>query len=343
MVVESYFLFFAQSIYISRCSVAASLAILYYDWLLTLPSEVEYYWKRKWSTTSFFYFLNRYCSLLAHIPVIVEFYADLSEESFHQLYSAVTVVLVGILLTIRTYAIYGQSRTILSVILSYMIIGFGIAVWAMITNQRLPGAPFDEIPSWYKACGSHLSDQQEIYLSIALSIAMGGDIMIFCLTLYRGIIIAKTTKNRLLVIIMRDGTVYFGVMILTHALNMISTLKYRDIIEVTTLTAIISSTLMSRLMLNIRNPRNSTEYSEELSATPIASIAFANRDMRRRRAPDSLGIDEEEDMDYEEEMEGEGDGVEGDEGEQSVHGRGSGARDVESQVGVLTIESEERV
>ncbi|KAI0078631.1 hypothetical protein K474DRAFT_1660250 [Panus rudis PR-1116 ss-1] len=71
----SYFHFFAQSIYLSRYSVAVSLAILYYDWILTLPDEISLYWQRRCSFTSFLYFLNRYSSLIAHIPVAVQIYS----------------------------------------------------------------------------------------------------------------------------------------------------------------------------------------------------------------------------------------------------------------------------
>ena len=49
-----------------------SLAVLYFDYLLTLEMEVERFWKKPFSCLTFGFFLNRYLSLLAHIPVMYE-------------------------------------------------------------------------------------------------------------------------------------------------------------------------------------------------------------------------------------------------------------------------------
>lgn len=44
--------------------------ILYYDYLLTVPAEVERFWSSKSFTwTCFFFYLNRYLSVLGHVPV----------------------------------------------------------------------------------------------------------------------------------------------------------------------------------------------------------------------------------------------------------------------------------
>ncbi|RXW19910.1 hypothetical protein EST38_g5928 [Candolleomyces aberdarensis] len=43
-----------------------SLAVLYYDYLLTLKDEIEYVWKQKWRISTFLYVLCRY-ALIANI------------------------------------------------------------------------------------------------------------------------------------------------------------------------------------------------------------------------------------------------------------------------------------
>ncbi len=51
------------------------IAILYYDYWLTLPLEIERYWALKGFTTArFLFYLNRYTSLFAHVPVIVAYF-----------------------------------------------------------------------------------------------------------------------------------------------------------------------------------------------------------------------------------------------------------------------------
>lgn len=56
------------------------LAILYYDYALTLSTEVERFWRRPWSLVSFGFYLNRYLSLLGHIPVMYEFYGSMAQS-----------------------------------------------------------------------------------------------------------------------------------------------------------------------------------------------------------------------------------------------------------------------
>lgn len=47
--------------------------VLYYDYLLTLSREVEYFWPHQnrvgWAASSFLF--NRYVSVLGHIPVLI--------------------------------------------------------------------------------------------------------------------------------------------------------------------------------------------------------------------------------------------------------------------------------
>ena len=49
-------------------------AILYFDYSLTFITEVQRFWTRHVSTASFIFFLNRYFTLLGHVPVMYEFY-----------------------------------------------------------------------------------------------------------------------------------------------------------------------------------------------------------------------------------------------------------------------------
>ncbi|KAI0078634.1 hypothetical protein K474DRAFT_1706355 [Panus rudis PR-1116 ss-1] len=178
-------LFSARSIHLDRCSVAASLTILYYDWLLTLPEEIRLFWRRELSATSVLYYINRYVSLLAHVPVAMEFYAILPEEpyvyficsvipvrsltlrirrkklqEFHQLFSAVSISITAVLLTLRTYALYGRSRIVLISLVVYMICGFSVAIWAILKAQGEPGPEVCVIAANSRTCKSLFSDMQ---------------------------------------------------------------------------------------------------------------------------------------------------------------------------------------
>ncbi|KAI0080462.1 hypothetical protein K474DRAFT_1704765 [Panus rudis PR-1116 ss-1] len=268
----SYFQYFVLAVHLSRCSVAASLTILYYDWLLTLPAEIRLYWQYRFSVTSFFYFLNRYSTLLLHIPVAIEFYADLSSERLLFASSGFSPIVLCVLLAIRTYALFGRALLALIFFVVYGTTTFGIATWAIVKEQQIPMSVSDAIPPTYRACGSDFTNDQARYLAIAWALAMGFDLIIFILTLYKRLKIGRTLHNSLFSLMIRDGTLYFGFLMFFYVGNLISIVRYHIIIEVSTSINIIATTLISRLMLNIRDPRNVGVFTQDTSRTALAFV-----------------------------------------------------------------------
>jgi len=61
------------------------IVVLYYDYVLTFSMEVQRFWpQRGFSWAVFFFYLNRYLSLLGHIPLVIEYF-------FHRLSNALNV------------------------------------------------------------------------------------------------------------------------------------------------------------------------------------------------------------------------------------------------------------
>lgn len=54
-------------------------ALLYYDYALTVPSEVQCIWKRKFSGASALFLINRYVSLLVHTLLWVQMLPRIDE------------------------------------------------------------------------------------------------------------------------------------------------------------------------------------------------------------------------------------------------------------------------
>ncbi|TDL23564.1 hypothetical protein BD410DRAFT_721048, partial [Rickenella mellea] len=52
----------------------ASITILYYDHLLTLPSEVKYIRRQRLSSVSVIFLLNRYLTFLSYVPIMFFFF-----------------------------------------------------------------------------------------------------------------------------------------------------------------------------------------------------------------------------------------------------------------------------
>ncbi|KAJ3967645.1 hypothetical protein EV361DRAFT_929529 [Lentinula raphanica] len=108
----------------------ASIALLYYDWALTFPDEVEYIWKAGITFPTILYVFCRY-ALLANVMYLLEI-SNLLGSSFSITCdnwakfvaalsvfgrAAIIVTLIG-----RTYAVCSQSRWVLAYLLALGIV-----------------------------------------------------------------------------------------------------------------------------------------------------------------------------------------------------------------------------
>ncbi|KAK7683059.1 hypothetical protein QCA50_013731 [Cerrena zonata] len=136
--------FLLSSREINRYGIAASLAVLFYDYALTLELEIKLFWARSSPTwPSFFFFLARYSALIIHIPIAVEFFhPNLSFE------------------LIRTHALYGQSFRILMILLFLSAAAIGIGSWAFVASRQQPGPSSHVAPTGTQICAIPMSDIQ---------------------------------------------------------------------------------------------------------------------------------------------------------------------------------------
>lgn len=84
------------------------VAILYYDYFLTISWEVERVWKTSglnWATGLFYF--NRYLCLLGHIPVIIEYFWSTSSQRKHDVSHSCAddmLLLIGFMLVLDVSA-----------------------------------------------------------------------------------------------------------------------------------------------------------------------------------------------------------------------------------------------
>ncbi|KAJ7429736.1 hypothetical protein B0H11DRAFT_2141427 [Mycena galericulata] len=227
---------------------AIAFTLLFYDYFLTFEWEISRYWssgsKITWPTVLFF--LNRYGSLLGNIPVVIQTFwttpsTPQKSASYHQYFLIAIQVLVGALLILRTYALYERNNRVLAFML--VIAGGVIGVCIVRLVQKIQfhclftqilvvevAGPTDARNG---CCG------RSIGLIIAWVALVLFDCIIFFLTFYRALN-HRSTGARLLTVLLRDGSIYFGS-------------DYTRGVAATFANT-ISSIMISRLMLNLRDP-----------------------------------------------------------------------------------------
>ncbi|KAH7919999.1 hypothetical protein BV22DRAFT_1133428 [Leucogyrophana mollusca] len=106
-----------QSLYNENCLSLVMATVLVYDYLLTIGQEVEYIWQRPMSPMSFLYYVVRYLGLFVGIVVALctGFY------TFGNVGFYVITWVSAMIMVLRVFAMYNQSKIILGVLLLFFV------------------------------------------------------------------------------------------------------------------------------------------------------------------------------------------------------------------------------
>ncbi|RPD66288.1 hypothetical protein L227DRAFT_570179 [Lentinus tigrinus ALCF2SS1-6] len=239
----------ASSVRWNNSLAMVALTMLYYDYSLTLSTEIEHFWKRaRFSLVSVLFVTNRYLGLLGSVPVVLEYFVHFKPElqMYHQYYAILGQVIVGVILILRTYALYERSRRVL-VWLS--ILGLVLAAGTLIAGNVKTKAVTANTSSQYTFVGCDLSLSAEHAIGWIAMLCL--DTTVFTLTVVKTFQMRREMRQRLLLVFFRDGTI----LVVANAANIVTFLigdSYRGI--ATTLTNALSTTLISRICLNLRDP-----------------------------------------------------------------------------------------
>lgn len=233
--------------------------ILYYDYTLTISDEVRFFWGRKYGSITILFYINRYLSIIGIIPVILQSFADWTPsgcnilQKYHQFLAVLVQVIVGTIQIIRTYAMYELNRRIAFVLATFAAIVIGLGVWASLGPSNVQ-APFDL--SSFPGCHPLIGNEAGIRLAVAWSCLVAFDTVIFALTLYKAFSVRGQEISRLFHILIRDGSVYYLVLVMVNLSNIFSFVYGEPVLKgvSTTFANAMSSALISHLLLNLQNP-----------------------------------------------------------------------------------------
>ncbi|KAM5533390.1 hypothetical protein V8D89_012940 [Ganoderma adspersum] len=251
----------ADSDHAIRIVSAVAFGILYYDYALTFGMEVDRFWKRGSSFASFVFYFNRYLVLFGHIPVLYEFYGTSNQnypsdipypsvgadkcwrcskvQMYHQLLAGVIQVIAAGLQLFRIHGLYHCDRRITFALLALAIVCSAISVWSISQTWKQPSDQKHAMGIPSIGCD----------LMMTKTHVLAYDMAVFALTLYRVLGVESRWRGDILSILLRDG----DVLLVCHLCNILTCIAVYRGISVT-ITNVIASSLISRLMLNLRDP-----------------------------------------------------------------------------------------
>ncbi|KAH9960210.1 hypothetical protein BC827DRAFT_1376884 [Russula dissimulans] len=276
--------------WISSVINLSAMVILYYDYMITLSREIQFLWpphnKQGWITAV--YLVNRYISVLGYLPLVVSFFIPLDlllyvtalcagMHAYSQWLMIFTQTLTGFLCVVRVYAMYGKNRRLLGVFVITAVISVVTGAGAILASYYKGG---DVLPvlSSFGGCLTFMPSSKGRFYDIAWVGVSFSDSVIFSLTLYKALKIGRGVQ--LLDVIVRDGTMYFlyepfslltgktlttpnRVLFIMNLVNIFN-LRFSSPFlrsSTATVTNVLSATLVSRLVLNLRE-QNATLMQE---------------------------------------------------------------------------------
>ncbi|PPQ71634.1 hypothetical protein CVT26_010595 [Gymnopilus dilepis] len=262
--------------FIYNCTLWAAFVILYYDYLLTLKTEIKWYWcsidnqPRRFSLARVLFFLNRYVSIIGNIPVILPFFAprfDSHRLEYHQCLIIAVQLIVAIIAILRSYAIHASNRRLVAV-LSPVVIALSLYGVYEVLTEKVSRYSLSDLPRY--GCQLPITVEMLALTSVATSQAdsmtsrapgfarawvvhLGFDFLVLLATLYSAL--KYKHESRLIPLIIRDGTMYFGVIAVSVVFVIVSYPFFPAYLRggTATLTSVLSSTMMSRLFFNLRS------------------------------------------------------------------------------------------
>jgi len=214
--------------------------------------------------------------VLGTIPVVILTFAPLSDSSckgfqpYHHYFVVFSQNIVSWILILRTYALFERSRKILCFLAVLWVVGIGVAVWTV-------ESPTHPVHSVVDALFPNICLEPSIggkRLAASWTVVFAFDSIIFGLTMFKTYTSSVTGNehSRLLTRIWRGGAAYYIVLGVVYLSNIITSLVAPPALQDISVwfTNVISGTLMSRLLLNLRGYAD-----EETPSLDPSTIGFS--------------------------------------------------------------------
>jgi len=233
----------------------SGMAVLAFDYCINLDMEVTLTWNRSWGFVRILFVLARY---LPFLDVPIDLYYSLVPKSMAiclPLYQAASWInIIGTvaaesLLLIRTWVLWGRSRTVLIGLIALAvacIAGSGV-VGAIALRSMTLGPPPLSTSGCYQAHSVSIYAWDYVILAAF-------ELVILVLTVYQAFRHLRRSHSFLIMRLYGDGIFYVLCILAMSAVNIIALSalphEYQELID--TLQAVMHSVLASRLIFNLR-------------------------------------------------------------------------------------------
>ncbi|KAH9917156.1 EAP30/Vps36 family-domain-containing protein [Epithele typhae] len=272
---------------IANYSEVAALTLIAYDHFLTFSGELQFVWGRRFSGATVVFALNRYVNLAGKVvlPISTMYWPNQTDETCAApiiLVIVLTVVaywIAAVFSALRIYAVWDKNWRLLVLVL---LLAMAVPVTNMyhyIRSTPVAGGP----P--LNGCGENvdLSDEQFEQLSmITHGFAIATDLLVVVLTWLKTYEIRRLSyrlhfKTSLSTLLLRDGTLYFGILLILNVIDIILNSNESLYNPLPPFIEAVTCILISRFMLNLRQTaQEMDEGTTTVALSQFSSIQIAS-------------------------------------------------------------------
>ncbi|KAN0082569.1 hypothetical protein V8E55_008364 [Tylopilus felleus] len=264
----------------------AGMAILIFDYVITLEDEARWEWGRKWGATRLVFTVSRYLPFAG--AAMTAYYAarkaalrsnsDPCGPSSGQSSSAVHmlgIIAAEVLLIIRTYAYWDSNKSVLYGLLAYgaVLIAGAIGI-SVVPTQLIPG----DSSVWYTAespPGCYLTAGRDGTLLALL--LLGFEMVILFLTVYKHFSFYRVDRRDVIwtniaYTLYRDGIFYIICIMQNVDEKGCFQIQFSDLLDIPQIT--LHSVLASRIMFNLRRSADCGQNGTTMDSIMFNDDAF---------------------------------------------------------------------
>lgn len=280
---------YMQKLYVVVFIEYASVAILIFDYLLTISQEIDLVWiESPWNIGRILFFLTRYTPFIGgFLTLYVDVIRDAGLAKCARLtqsavyFTLADIIIAEIILTIRVWAIWNGNRKVKVFLFAVAASLASVAISKIAKVEVAQNIFGEDLHTVYGVCPPYFASTNA--LSVCYMVLVSYESVILTLTVIKAAGHYGSGTSSFIKIFFRDGISYNFFILACSVANII--VRYKTTSEfvnlLTSMQPVIHSVLTSRMLLHLRQ---SAAVSASQLPTTRGSLRFAaNANARRGR------------------------------------------------------------
>lgn len=286
--------------YVENCLYFAATCLCCYDYFLTLQQEIDFIWSGRLTFANILFYCFRYPAILNTIFVVLGYVPWPGWQTTRSCTIIIRFEMAGDVLILtssalftamRVYALSGRSKILFGIVLTLGLVAPVISTYTFAVSYPI----LQVVTPTYQSCDIYARYTVNNWMigTRVSSLLFDGLVMALTWVRIRRIAVPSSdaaASKSLQAVLIKDTAVYFAFLLLLNVIGVGVAVGHLTFIEaVSTWTAILTSVLLSRLVLDLREV---TATFGESKTTSISQTVSSLKFIVSSTSPEDILMDE---------------------------------------------------